>query len=222
MTPNARRLTDRLTRLAAAFILSTAAMAQSPEPTEAEVAAIAAEVVAHAHWLDHAARCPASVMPEQQAPDAGRDTCARGELKACLARCTAGDGGACYRLAQDIQHKTKSQAPGVLFQRSCQLGVVSGCTNKAAGLSLEKPDDEGNRVCAAQTYAKACAFDDAWACTMYALHLGHGIGIQKDKALASQVLEKSCKHGPEDDACSSGMKLKSRLQQPERKGALPK
>lgn len=214
---NARTLGRVLIRIAASFVVSTAALAQTQKPTEAEVAAIAAEVLKQTDWLELAARCPAAVMPEQQAPDASRNNCAPGELKACMAHCTAGDGRACYWLAQDIQYKTKSQAPDVLFQRSCKLGVASGCTNKAAGLSLDKPGDEGNQVCAAQTYAKACAFDDPWACTMYALHLGHGIGVQKDKALALKVLEKSCKYGPEDDACSSGMKLKRRLREPERK-----
>ena len=75
----------------------------------------------------------------------------------------------------------------------------------------DRPSDPSVQVCAAETFSKACALDDPWACTMYALHLSRGMGTKQDKNLALQMLAKSCKYGPEDEACTRGMALKKRL-----------
>lgn len=95
-----------------------------------------------------------------------------------------------------------------LFLRACKLGIVSGCTNRAAAMINLKADDEKAVKCAVDTFEKTCEQDDPWGCTMfaYALVAGQG-GRPKDLDKALQVLSKSCKYGIGDDACQAANKL---------------
>jgi hypothetical protein len=192
-----------------AFIAFPAARAGQ---TAAEASEIAKNVLSRNDWLSEAGRCPSAVMPERQTLDfLDSNDCMRGQFASCLEKCSAGVGGACYWLGQGLHETGADQAAEVLYQRSCRLGIVSGCTNRAAGMMSEKPEAPSVNACAAETFSKACAFDDPWACTMYAWHLSRGIGVQEDKALALKVLGKSCKYGSDDQACSYGTRLRKEL-----------
>lgn len=192
-------------------IAAMAAGTTSAQPS-AEANAVAAEVLAHTDWRALADRCPASLMPSRQLPDTLKpNSCTTGQLRSCLSSCGSGDAQACYWLAYELQQaRVQPMAAETLYQRSCQLGMVSGCTNRAASMSQDA-DDPTNQVCAAQTFSKACAADDPWGCTMSAMHLSRGLGVKQDKALALQALEKSCKYGPVDEACMYGEQLKKSL-----------
>lgn len=163
-------------------------------------------------WLAEAKLCPADVMPIR-APGvhAGNDACKTPPYETCLAKCEAGDGGSCYTLALEMQ---KNSAPSEiyesLFQRSCKLGVVSGCTNHAAGL-LNAKDDAPAEKCAARTFERGCKYDDPWACTMYAFNLSRGLGVAQDLAAALKTLEKSCKYGDSDPACAYAKGLRQEI-----------
>ena len=76
----------------------------------------------------------------------------------------------------------------------------------------DRPKDSQVQTCAAATFAKACSFDDPWGCTMYAFQLSRGIGVAQDRKLALRMLEKSCRYGSEDSACSAGLQLKGEIQ----------
>ncbi|WOB06876.1 hypothetical protein [Piscinibacter gummiphilus] len=78
-------------------------------------------------------------------------------------------------------------------------------------MSLEKEDDVAIQTCAARTFEKTCALDDPWGCTMYAFHLSKGRGVPVNRDMALAVLKKSCKYGPEDEACSYGRGLREQL-----------
>jgi hypothetical protein len=77
----------------------------------------------------------------------------------------------------------------------------------------DRPDDSRVQACAATTFAKTCSFDDPWGCSMYALQLSRGIGVAQNRELALRVLEKACKYGTEDPACSSGVQLRREIQE---------
>jgi len=153
-------------------------------------------------WLAATRLCPIDVMPVRAAiVNAGNDHC-QAPYDTCLSKCEAGDGGSCYWLAQQLQQNgAPSETCGALFQRSCKLGVVSGCTNQAAGLLNTKGDDVPTQKCAVRTFERGCQYDDPWACTMYAFQLSRGVGVAQDEVLALKVLEKSCKYGDSDPAC---------------------
>ena len=178
-----------------------------------EKSSVVDEVLSLTTWVSEADRCPAELAQSEEANDrTSSKDCRVGNLKSCLIRCKAGVPGACYWLGQTLQSEGKArQAAEVLFQRSCKLGVASGCTNRAAGMALEKKNNEVTQACAAKTYQKTCALDDPWGCTMYAFHLSKGLGTTTNRELALQVLKKSCKYGPEDDACSQGLSLRKQL-----------
>jgi len=186
--------------LIAVSAYSGPAMAQG---NSAEVRDVARDIIAKPEWIREAEFCPATVMASKEATDyLSVNDCKPGKLFACFAKCSAGSGGACYWLAYALQlENAPPDSYESLYQRSCKLGVMSGCTNRAAGMLRGRPDDERTKACAAQTFEAVCAFDDPWACTMIALHLSRGIGVEQDTARALKSLEKSCKYGPEDEAC---------------------
>jgi hypothetical protein len=178
-----------------------------------EMAGAVRDVLSNKTWSAEAKHCPAKYIA--QAPvhfNLSHLGCKSGKLQNCLSKCQAGNGGSCYWLAVQIQQsQPDSEAVQSLFQRSCKLGVMSGCTNRAAEMTYGLAVSQSAERCATQTYSKACAFDDPWACSMYALQLTRGAGVAKDDEMALKVLEKSCKYGPEDPACSNGMELREKL-----------
>ena len=173
-----------------------------------------ADIQARQDWQAQARQCPGDNMPARTATRSMQaNRCASpGQLEACLQRCEAGDGNDCYWLATTLQ-QAKGPADGYepLYQRACSLGLVSGCTNRAAGMLTADADSQAVRHCAVQTFNKACELDDPWACTMYGFHLSRGIGVTPDVNLALKVLEKSCKHGPADPACSGARQLQEEI-----------
>lgn len=200
-------------RLGAVVTLLSLAGLAAAQPPSKEALAVSGQVLDRGDWRALALRCPASLMPQVQSlVYLGRKQCQPGQMQSCLAQCAQNDAGACYWLAEALQEAhVASQASEVLFQRACQLGVVSGCTNRAAGLFEKRRDDVEVQACAARTYDKACQADDPWACTMQALHLSRGLGVRQDRQQALKVLEKSCKYGPEDPACTYGQRLKASI-----------
>lgn len=148
-------------------------------------------------WLLPASACAADVIPTTQDSEPYYSDECKDAKRDCLDRCEAGEAVACYALAIDLQELGTSHAVVVsaLFLRSCELGSASGCTNHAAGLEEERLS------CSLRTYESTCRLDDPWGCTMLALYLTRGIGIEKDHSRARQILKKSCRYGTDDPAC---------------------
>lgn len=182
-------------------------------------ASLAARVQANAAWQAQAKKCPAESMPARATLQPLRaDPCqGPGRMESCLAHCETGDANACYWLANGLQPAGGAdEGYEPLYQRACSLGLVSGCTNRAAGMLAADADSPEARQCAVQTFAGACDLDDPWACTMYGFHLSRGIGVKADLELALKVLQKSCRFGPQDPACSGAEKLREEILQARR------
>ena len=203
----------RMSRIAILALLVALCGTAHGRETDPEAAAIKHQVLQNASWVAAAKACPAASMPKPEIlQGVAKNKCKPGTRALCLKKCSAGNASACYWLANALQddHATP-QAAEALYQRSCQLGIMSGCTNRAAGILHDGPHDSAADQCAAQTFSIACASDDPWACTMYASLLHRGKGVPKNHDLALEVLAKSCKYGPEDQACSYGMDLKATI-----------
>ena len=197
----------------------TSAAAEAVSPAQTRVVGRIAE---KKDWLADTKLCPADVMPIRgPGVHASVDECKTPPYDTCLAKCEAGSAGSCYSLAVQLQ---RNSAPfeifESLFQRSCKLGVVSGCTNHAAGL-LHAKDDVPTQKCAARTFERGCKADDPWACTMYGLQLSRGLGIAQDLAAALKVLEKSCKYGDSDPACGYAKELRKEILEAQSKKQAP-
>jgi hypothetical protein len=148
-------------------------------------------------WLPELGKCPADVMPAREIkPNYFKERCAT-TLEQCLGNCRAGDANECYAAALVLQEVRNGPVSEALFLRACALGIVSGCTNRAAGLDNSGPGDP----CSIRTFERACDRNDPWACTMIGFHLVRGIGVAKDSQRAKQVLAKSCQIRETDPAC---------------------
>jgi hypothetical protein len=154
-------------------------------------------------WLPKPDQCPADLMPAHETTfNFSIERCAT-ETAQCLARCRAGDAADCYATAIIFQKARDGRVTEALFLRACALGLVSGCTNRAAAMDLAS---DGNQ-CTIRTYEKACALNDPWACTMFGFHLIRATGADRDQDRARRALAKSCRFGEDDPACSGAKAL---------------
>jgi hypothetical protein len=185
-----------------AFVLALASFGIHPPPAGAVDAAAVLERLEAARptWLPSLDTCPADVMPARETKNDLHEGRCTSTLEACLDHCRGGDANDCYASALVLQRVNGNSAiPQALFLKACALGVVSGCTNRAAGMgttsSLRSP-------CIVRTFAAACEHNDPWACTMLGAHLVRGIGgIAKDHNGAREVLSRACRLGETDEAC---------------------
>lgn len=208
-----------MTRLLARFnvaiwmVVTVLPVCGQEDASTKESVVVARDVVARGDWLADAERCPTAVMPKRQFLDYLRDNrCQLSQGPECLARCSAGEPAACYWLGQRLEVAgVDSRASRALYQRSCKLGIVSGCTNSAAAMSLNEADSSPIQTCAFETFARGCEFDDPWACSMHALHLVRGLGVRPDTVMALKSLSKACKYGSKDEACQYGMAWKKEI-----------
>lgn len=160
-------------------------------------------------WLFSGDVCPFNIIPESETKVEYLSEGCADDPQVCLDKCKENDGNACYSLALLVQEKKwlEMEYYDTLFLRACKLGVVSGCTNRAASILNLKADDEKAVICAGNTFEKTCEKKDPWGCTMFARILYYGLGRPKDSEKALQVMAESCKYGEEDEACKAAQEL---------------
>lgn len=183
-----------------------------------EIRSVVQQVLSQQDWTNAAKACPVEVMGDKPSTVTMlRSACRSPQMPTCLKSCEAGHGESCYWLGQALEEtKSTPKAVQVLYHRSCQLGIVSGCTNRAAQMLDDVQQQPEISECSVKTFAKGCTLEDPWACTMYGLQLTQGMGVVKNNALALQALKKSCKLGTADPACQYGMALKKRIEDSEK------
>ena len=185
------------------LVLVSIAVQQKPVAASDAVSLMLEKMeVSKPDWLPNLDTCPVDVMAAREIkPDYSIDRCATG-LERCLDNCRTGDANDCYASALVLQKVRNNSVSEALFLKACALGMVSGCTNRAAGM-----EDSGRVACVIQTFQRGCDYNDPWACTMLGFHLLRGIGVAKDHERARQVLSKSCRFGETDQACSYARRL---------------
>ncbi|MCW8878574.1 MAG: hypothetical protein OQK04_06415 [Kangiellaceae bacterium] len=150
--------------------------------------------------------CPANLIPNSVINYQDRIGECTGEKKACLKECLANNVNYCFGLANVFQSEgINNDVVEFLYARACHAGLVSGCTNRAAGIM--NTDNSKSLECSANTFKLTCKKEDAWGCTMYALALAKGLGTEKDSTKALEVLKGGCKYGAEDEACRYALGL---------------
>ncbi|MEM7247807.1 MAG: hypothetical protein AAF533_20890 [Acidobacteriota bacterium] len=158
-------------------------------------------------WAGEPDACAADHVPPRDRPITYLGDRCLDRPRSCIRECEQGDANACYALALALQQRYPEEPPVIqaLFLRSCELGVVSGCTNHAAG----KSDEHGE--CKARTFAATCAADDPWGCAMHGLCLHEGLGVERDVAAARRAFERSCELDQEDPACHHALMALARI-----------
>ncbi len=197
------------------FLLTGQALAQMTglkkvEETTPEFESAYKSLLEKPKWLFAADVCPFEIFPKAEDEKFYPfDACAK-YADVCLDKCQNNDGAACYSLAVSVQLKKGAyqDISEFLFLRACKLGVISGCTNRAAGILSRGETDEKSAACAINTFEKTCEKNDSWGCTMFGFMLHRGMSRPKDDEKALQALSKSCKDGEEDDdACIKAKEL---------------
>lgn len=136
-------------------------------------------------------------MPAQLHVDprwtAENDQC-RDHPETCVAQCENGDGDACYAIGVGLQDREQEAEAGSMYALACRAGSAIGCTNYGAGLLQAATDAEApTAVCAARIFERTCtAGERVWGCGMWGMVLSVGDGVERDPALALEVLERAC------------------------------
>ncbi|MGE8643961.1 hypothetical protein [Acinetobacter vivianii] len=158
-------------------------------------------------------KCPSSSSPIIQTllssiSDSTVNACEDNQSK-CYQLCLKNDAVACYFSALSLQEANYKLPAEQLFQRSCELGVASGCTNRAAGmLSFTEHLTAEQKKCIFSTFEKTCDWRDPWGCTMFADQLISEENTEPNYKKALNVLNYSCKYGNDDPACQSAKELR--------------
>ncbi|MCU4580498.1 sel1 repeat family protein [Acinetobacter gyllenbergii] len=158
-------------------------------------------------------KCPASSSPILQillssTSERTINACEDNQSK-CYQLCLKNDAVACYFSALSLQEANHKLPAEQLFQRSCELGVASGCTNRAAGmLSFTEHLTAEQKKCIFSTFEKTCDWRDPWGCTMFADQLISEENTEPNYKKALNVLNYSCKYGNDDPACQSAKELR--------------
>lgn len=157
-------------------------------------------------------KCPASSSPVIQTlfpstSDSTINACEDNQSK-CYQLCLKNDAVACYFSALSLQEANYKLPAEQLFQRSCELGVASGCTNRAAGmLNFTEHLTAEQKKCIFSTFEKTCDWRDPWGCTMFADQLISEENTEPNYKKALNALNYSCKYGEDDPACQSAKEL---------------
>ena len=165
-------------------------------------------------WLFTGEVCPADIMPDVEKKIEYKAAGCADNPDKCLEKCQMDDANACYALSLlfDEQRGREDADSQALYLRACKLGIVSGCTNNAAGKSNIAPNDGKTSKCSADTFEKACLKNDSWGCAIYGLALGNGLGREQNTGEALKVLQKTCSiSDSESSACQSARKTEELL-----------
>lgn len=185
----------------------------APEKVKSETEQVVEIIRNQPEWLKMEAVCPTEIFPENEKEAFYSDGDCENDPKACLENCKNEKGIDCYALAILIQRQVNigQEEANPLFYRGCKFGIISACTNLAAGkFALETADPETLK-CSVNTFEKACKKDDPWGCTMFSAALTEGRGREKNLDGALKVLSKSCKYGDDDPACSTAKRLEQSI-----------
>ncbi|CAM4447704.1 MULTISPECIES: hypothetical protein [Myxococcus] len=192
-------------------LLLVGAACQRPLTPE-EDRAQALEIVRSRASVAEREGCPAEAIPERQAQLENFFIYCDARLSWCAKQCFKSDATACYALAVIFQNDDATdQLAEPLFYRSCTQGVISGCSNRAAGLQIQQQTDDTAMTCAVRTFEKTCALRDPWGCAMHGFNLVQGTHTPRDLKKAREVLGQSCRDGEDDPACQAARGLQSQL-----------
>lgn len=155
-------------------------------------------------------KCPIELYKENTYSYSNHVDYCRSNSISCLKRCNEGQSNYCSSLANHMQNIGVNEVYSeALFSKSCQLGDVNACTNRASGLIKFNGDTSLN--CAIETFELTCSKGDAWGCTMYGVFLAQGKGVERDLEKALEVLKVGCKNGIHDPACQNAKNISDQI-----------
>lgn len=185
------------------------------EQATGEIKEIIKIIKANPNWLREKPICHSLLVPKVEKEVTFMAEGCENKPNKCFKSCKSGDGNSCYALALLIQIKTdiSNEATNPLFSRACKLGIVSGCTNRAAFDIENAYTNKKKAKCVADTFEKTCQMNDSWGCTMYGMMLIEGVGREKNLDEAIINLNKAClKFGLKSESCQAALRLKNEIE----------
>jgi len=185
------------------FMLFVLAACQSP------VEDLFADIEQNKDLMSLADSCPFENFKEPEiAFDNHIETC-KFQKQSCLDKCFSGSANYCFAVAHVIDaEKSEPKYAEVLYARSCELGLVLGCTNHGANFAFYKPSEF---ACYIPEFKFACERNDSWGCVMYGRMMAEGRGTDQDYIKAKDAFNKTCIVGPDDDACVFAKELLEKI-----------
>jgi TPR repeat protein len=113
-----------------------------------------------------------------------RMACERQQWRACFNLATRHYKGESLGLAPDLTVAIS------FFERACNVGPPSACTDGAAYLSPRQPHVEATK--AAELFRRACDRGDLAGCNGLGACYGHGTGVPRDDVRARELFQRGC------------------------------
>jgi hypothetical protein len=150
-------------------------------------------------WLLPLAECAPDVYAEQsQVSDVDEDLC-EADLAKCVEECRNNNAKLCFSAAYEYERRKNYAHAHALFQRSCEFGITTACTNLA---SHQRAHGESSDACIANAFFEACERNDEWGCVMSSIVVWQEEGVEPDPAKARRYAEKVCSLDSDHEACS--------------------
>ena len=191
--------------LAAIFFLGIGTCVQANEPSLYE------KIATNKQLKSLSVVCPVKLVQDEDIAFNNLTDLCESNPEFCYRKCLKDSSDHCFGLANlfNITDEDSESYSRPLYSKSCELGLASSCTNAAAGIKRVEGIDGAQ--CYSMTFKKTCELSDPWGCTMYAVSLIYGEGVEKDLDAALSAMRGSCRFGEDDPACSGAIQLASEI-----------
>lgn len=120
------------------------------------------------------------------------------------AACAMDNGSACFAAGvayERFLHVENRKEKGLVAnERACKLNIIEGCNNAVVYLSERAESDPDIHLRAHSIYTAMCDADIGLGCQNLAVSYYHGTGVEKNEAIANELLLKAC----DLDSCPFG------------------
>lgn len=193
------------------------------EQVDLELNKVSQQITSKPEWLPFDEQFSSEIVPASSKDLKYSDKGCRNNPNRCFEQCKKEDGNACYALSLLFEErKSLEQRDSTpLFLRACKLGIMSGCTNYAAGKLNSDPQNIEITQMAKRIFEQTCEKKDAWGCAMYGMLLGESAESDEDLKSAVEYLSKACEfRSNEDEACKNAQTLIEQINKSKRKSKI--
>lgn len=205
------------------FLLSGCSLIEpnlTDEEVDLELSKVSEQINSKLDWLSFDEQFTSKIVPASSEALKYSDKGCRNNPNRCFEQCKKEDGNACYALALLFEDRKSLEQNDSkpLFLKACKLGIISGCTNYAAGILNSDPQNIDINQTAKSIFEQTCEKKDAWGCTMYGMLLAESAESEDDFKNAIKYLKKACEfRSNEDEACKNAQTIIEQINKLKRK-----
>ncbi len=195
------------------FILSNCSLIEpnlTDEQVDLELSKVSQQISSKPDWLSLDEQFSSEIVPASSKELNYSVADCRNNPNRCFEECKKEDGNSCYALALLFENRNASKQNGSMpiFLRACKFGIMSGCTNYAAGILNSDPKNIDIIQTAKRIFEQTCETKDAWGCAMYGMLLGESAESDEELNNAVKYLSKACEFvSIEHEACKNAQTI---------------